>query len=175
MSRKWIHSVVFVFSIIVLAGCNQTVEEQALAGMNNAETTFSNEPSETNKSIGHIELYIPKGYGIEKGINESNYTIINGSDSYILFVNPNETEDSQLHYNILKDDPKSKILQDKTFKTDGVFGFSAVVELEDEQYELVVSVGGIKLTTISADKKIDDKLQIMMQIVQSVQMIKEQK
>lgn len=171
MNQKWIHAILISFTIIVMAGCSQSVEEQIHAGVDNAETIFSSEPTAINKTIGHIELYIPKGYGIEKGIDESNYTIVHGKDSYILFVNPNETEDSELHYTILKDDPKTDVLYDKSFKTEGVFGFSAVVNKPEEQYELIVSVGGVKLTTIADDKKLDEKLQEMMRIVQSVNVI----
>lgn len=172
MNQKWIQVAVISISLLVLAGCGQTVEEQVIAGMESAESIFSNEPTETNKSIGHIELYLPKGYGIEKGIDESNYMLVNDKDSYILFVNPNETEDSQLHYNLVKDNPNNEIIKDQTFETDGVFGFLAVVKQSEEKYELVVSVGGIKLSTISENKKLDNKLQEMMEIVQSVRIIK---
>ncbi|MGN7478029.1 hypothetical protein ACTHOQ_09240 [Solibacillus silvestris] len=171
MNRKWIRAVLLSAIVVVLTGCNQTIEEQALAGMENAETIFKSEPNEVNKTIGHIELYLPKGYSIEKGIDELNYTILNGKDSYILFVNPNETEDSQLHYDILKQDSKNKIVQEQTFQKDGVFGFSAVVEQSEEKYELIVNVGGVKLSTISADKKLDSKIQEMMEIVQTVNVI----
>ena len=171
MNHRWIHVFVFVMTMALLAACGQTVEEQATSGMDNAETVFNSKPTATNKSIGHIELYLPKGYEIEKGIDELNYTIVHGKDSYILFVNPNETADSQLHYSILKDDLKGEMIQEKTFQADGVFGFSAIVSHDESQYQLVVSVGGVKLTTISEDKKIDNKLQKMMQIVRSVRIV----
>lgn len=171
MNRKWIHMIVLVLTMSVLTACGQSVEEQATAGMDNAETIFNSKPTATNESIGHIKLYLPKGYSIEKGIDESNYTIVHGKDSYILFVNPYETEDSQLHYLILKEDLKGEMIQEKTFQAEGVFGFSAVISQPEEEYQLVVSVGGVKFTTISKDKKIDDKLQEMMQIVRSIHVI----
>ena len=157
--------------MLVLSACGKTVEEQASEGMENAETVFTNKPNEANKSIGHIELYLPKGFSIEKGIDEANYTVVNGKDSYILFVNSNETVDSRLHYDILKQDTKTNIIQEKTFETNGVFGFSAVNKQSEENYELIVSVGGVKLTTLSNDKKIDNKLQQMMEIVRSVKLL----
>ena len=171
MNRKWIQVVMLSAMLLVLTACGQTVEEQVLTGIDNAEMVFNSDQTKSNKSIGHIELYLPKGYGIEKGIDESNYTIVNGKDAYILFVNPNETEDSQLHYDILKEDPNSEILQDKTFKADDVFGFAAVVKRSEEKYEIVVSVGGVKMSTISGDKKLDAKIQEMMEMVRSVKVI----
>lgn len=171
MKRKWIPILLVMISMLVLSACGKTVEEQASQGIENAETVFTSEPNEANKSIGHIELYLPKGFNIEKGIDEANYTVVNGKDSYILFVNSNEPEDSRLHFDILKQDTKANIIQEKTFETDGVFGFSAVNKQSEENYELIVSVGGVKLTTLSNDKKIDNKLQQMMEIVQSVKVI----
>lgn len=168
MNRKWIH--IFIVSIVMLivSGCNQSVEEQVSAGLDHAKTTFESKPHAPNKSIGHIELYVPKGYSVEKGIDELNYTLVNDKDSYILFVNPNEPMDSQLHHIILKEDPHNEIVQEKTYIGDGTFGFSAVIQREADQYELVVSIGGIKLTTLSKNKNIDQKLQEMMEIVQTV-------
>ena len=168
MSRKWIHIFLLSAIVVVLSACNQTVEEQVSTGMENAETIFTSESKEVNKAIGQIELYLPKGYSIEKGIDAMNYTIINGKDSYILFVNANETQDSQLHYDILKQEGKNTIIEDKTFQKNGVFGFSAVIQQTEEKYEVIVNLGGVKLSTISESKKIDQKIQNMMEIVQSV-------
>lgn len=171
MSRKWIHAFLLTSLVVILSACSQTVEEQAQAGMENAETMFSSKPNEANKKIGHIELYLPKGYSIEKGIDELNYTILNGKDSYILFVNQNEPEDSQLQYDLLKQENKNEIVEEKTFESDGQFGFSAVTKFPEEKYELIVNLGGVKLSTISEDKKIDDKIQEMMEIVKTVKVV----
>lgn len=171
MSRKWIHAFLLTSFVVILSACSQTVEEQAQAGMENAETMFSKEPNEANKTIGHIELYLPKGYSIEKGIDELNYTILNGKDSYILFVNQNEPEDSKLQYDLLKQENKNEIIEEKTFESDGQFGFSAVTKFPEEKYELIVNLGGVKLSTISENKKIDDKIQEMMEIVKTVKVV----
>lgn len=170
MNRRWVHSVALGVAVFALAGCSQTVEEQVSTGIENAQSTFVELPVETNTTIGHIDVYIPIGFTIKQGIDESNYTLLTGNDSYILFVNPNETEDSQLHYDILKRDTAIEFVDEKTFENDGTFGFSAVMKQTEEQYALIVSIGGVKLTTISNAKKIDDKLTEMMQVVKSVRM-----
>lgn len=171
MNRKWIRILFVALCMLMLAACGQTIEQKATAGIKNAEAVFTNESIATNKSIGHIKLYLPSGFNIEKGIDESNYTVVNGKDSYILFVNPNETEDSRLHYDLLINDKKSNIIEDKTYEKDGVFGFSAINKQDEETYELVVSVGGVKISTISIKKKIDEKLQYMMEMAKSVKVI----
>ena len=172
MNRTWIHILLVAACVLVLSACGKTVEEKATAGIESAETVFEHGPDETNKAIGHIELYLPTGFNIEKGIDESNYTVVNGKNSYILFVNPHEQEDSQLHYDLLKNDAKNNIIQEKTFEKEGVFGFSAVSQQDEETYELVVSVGGVKISTLSDKKKIDEKLQSMMEIAKSVKVVK---
>lgn len=172
MNRKWIHILLVTLCMLTLTACGKTVEEKATVGIENAESVFTNGPKESNKSIGHIELYLPSGFNIEKGIDESNYTVINGKDSYILFVNPNETEDSQLHYDLVKNDAKNTIIEDKTFEKEGIFGFSAVNKKDEVTFELIVSVGGVKISTISDEKKIDEKLQNMMEIAKSVKVVR---
>lgn len=174
MNRKWALGMVMV-AVLALVGCNQTVEEQASAGMLAAETTFEKEASKVNKTYGQVELYLPKGFAIEQGIDEANFILTHDEDIYILFVNEHETEDSRLLYEILQEDASKEVIQEKTFETDGVFGFSAIISAAEETSELVVSIGGAKLTTISANKNLDEKLAEMMQIVQSVNIIKSEK
>ena len=154
--------------MLFLAGCNAPVDEQIEKGLMNAENTFTSEAKETTDEVGDIQVYMPRGYTIEKGSVDMNYVVTKGDDQYILFVNTIEQEDSQLHYDNLMAKQGDKIIQEQTYMNDGVFGFTAVVEHTENQFELVVSNGGMKMTTMSADKKIDQKLQAMMEIVRSV-------
>lgn len=174
MKRKWILGLT-LSTAIILSACGQTVEEQASAGMVAAEATFEAAVNETNTTFSQIELYIPNGFAIEQGIDEANYTLINKNETYILFVNEQETADSQLLYGILKEDASKEIISEDTFETDGIFGFSAVMKASDETSELIVSIGGVKLTTISKNKNLDEKLGQMMQIVQSVSVVEQEK
>lgn len=170
MNRKWIHGLLVGLIVLSLVGCGKTVEEQVSLGIATAESTFEETPKETNQEIGNIALYLPKGFTIAQGLDELNYTLTKGKNSYILFVNKHEAEDSKLNHEILMNDTINEVVQEQTFKTDGEFGFSAVVKHSEEEYELVVSIGGVKLTTLSKDKKIDEKLAEMMEIVRSVQL-----
>lgn len=174
MKRRWVLGLTLA-TALVLSACGKTVEEQADAGMMAAETTFEAAVNETNTTLGQIELYMPKGYTIEKGIDEANYTVMNKEDMYILFVNIHETTDSQLLYDILKEDTSKEMIKAETFETEGVFGFSAITKATEETSELIVSIGGVKLTTISPNKNLDDKLAEMMQIVQSVRVVEQEK
>lgn len=170
--KKPISFFLVFFSILFLSGCGKTAEEQIDIGISNLETVFKEEPKESNKKINNLELYLPSRYSIEFADETNNYIVEKGSDVYILFVNTNEEEDSKLHYDILKNDTTKKIVKEKTIEVDDTFSFAAVVEQDEETYELIVSSGGIKMTTISNSKNIDDKLLQMMEIVHSVQIYK---
>jgi len=168
MSRKWIHFMWISVVVVMLTGCGKAVEEQITEGVAATATVFEAKPMETTTTIDKIKLYLPSGYKVEKGTNEMNYIITKGKDSFILFVNTIEKEDSRLHYELLVNDSKLNIMKEQTFEQEDAFGFAAVIEHSEEQYELVVSSGGVKMTTMAKDKNIDTKLVDMMEIVRSV-------
>ncbi|KYG91458.1 hypothetical protein MHH70_18105 [Metasolibacillus sp. FSL H7-0170] len=172
MNRKWLHGLAITTLAFTLTGCGKSVQEQIEVGVASAETIFQESAEAPNTTIGSIELFVPKSYTVEQGANEMNYILTKDKDSYILFVNTNEQEDSKLHYDNLIADETKNIVKSQEIETTNEFGFSAVVQLDDKQYELIVSSGGIKMTTLSEDRKIEEKLHTMMQIVRSVQITK---
>ena len=169
MKNLWKPLLITASLVIVLAGCGAPVAEQIDKGLENAEATFTSEAQATTEEVGDIQVYMPRGYTIFKGEADMNYVVTKGNDSFILFVNTIEREDSQLHYDNLIVEQGDKIVKKQTYINEGVFGFTAVIQHSEEQYELVVSNGGVKMTTMSDDKKIDDKLQSMMEIVRSAE------
>ncbi|MDI7740419.1 hypothetical protein QMK38_00260 [Lysinibacillus fusiformis] len=173
MKRKWFLAAASCVLLLTLTGCGKTVEEQIDTGVASAQTVFEENPQQPNKTIGKIELYVPAGFDVEESEDPNNLIITKGSESYILFVNYYEKEDSNLHYELLKNDASKKIIKEETVEFDGAFGFSAVREYDKEQFELIVSSGGVKMSTISEDKNIDQKLVDMMTIVRSVNIVKE--
>ncbi|MEC1177540.1 hypothetical protein P9B03_03505 [Metasolibacillus meyeri] len=172
MKRKWLHGLAITTLAFTLAGCGKSVQEQIEVGVASAETIFQEGAEVPNMTNGSIELFVPKSYTVEQGANEMNYILTRDKDSYILFVNTNEQEDSKLHYDNLMADATKNVVKSQEMETEGAFGFSAVVQQSDKHYELIVSIGGIKMTTISEDRKIEEKLNTMMQIVRSVKITK---
>ena len=168
MNRNWIHFMWISLVVVLLTGCGKTVDEQVTEGVASTATVFEAKPVEPTTTIGKIKVYLPSGYKVEEGTNEMNYIVTKGKESFILFVNTIEQEDSRLHYDLLVNDSKLKIIKEQTFEQEEAFGFVAVVEHSEERYELVVSSGGVKMTTMSKDKHIDEKLVNMMEIVRSV-------
>lgn len=172
MKRRWLLALAVVALTFVLTGCGKSVQEQIDVGVASAATTFQENAETPNTTIGAIDLFVPKTYKVEQGANKMNYILTKNKDSYILFVNTNEEEDSKLHYDNLMADASKEVVKSQQMTTDEAFGFSAVVALDDKQYELIVSIGGVKMTTISEDRKIEEKLHTMMQIVRSVKIAK---
>ena len=154
--------------VFILTGCGKSVEEQIDTGVIGAQTVFKEKPQSSNTTVGDIELYLPQGYEIEKTEDPNNLILTKGKDNYLLFVNYNESENSRLHYELLMEDASKEIIKEQQIELDGEFGFTAVAKHAEEQFELIVSSGGVKMSTISKDKKLDEKLEEMMEIVRSV-------
>lgn len=172
MKSKWLLVFTISISIIALSGCGKTVEEQINSGVASAQTIFEENPQNPNKTVGDIELYVPSSYSIEKTEDKNNFLLKKGKDQFILFVNNNEKEDSKLQYQLLKNDKTKRIVKEQKVEVDDAFGFTAVVEYDKEHFELIVSSGRAKISTISKEKNIDEKLEDMMQIARSVKIIK---
>lgn len=170
MFRKWMQLVGVSILAISLSGCGKSLETQIDSGLSLTKTVYADEPKETNEKVGDIQFFLPNGYAIEDKEDDVNILLSKGQESYILFVNEKEGADSQLHYENLKQDTSKDIVEDQTFKKDGVFGFSAVIKDSKDAYELVVSLGGVKMTTISPEKKIEENLEDMLKIVRSVKL-----
>lgn len=173
MKKRWFVITLFSSLLFLLAGCGAPVEEQISSGITSAESIFKGQAEETNKNINEIELYLPNGYSIEKMEEKHNYIVQKGKKNrYILFVNHNEGENSRLHYDVLKNDQTRKIIEEKTFELEDAFGFVTVSEVDESTYELIVSSGAVKISSISDNKKIDEKLADMMTIARSVKVNK---
>ena len=169
MSRKWLQASAFMLLLLGLTGCNQSIDEQIANGLQQSETIFAEKPETHTDKIGNVQLFLPSKYKIEDSSDKYNILVSKGKQSYILFINDREEPDSKLYYELLKEDSSKKIIDEKTYEKDNTFGFAAVFKTEnEEEFELVVSSGGVKMTTISRMKDVEDNLQEMTKIVHSV-------
>lgn len=167
MSRKGL-VVSLLTAITILAGCAQTAEERIEEGLADARAAFEQEPVETNETVNGTELYLPRAYTLEEPSDAHNVIITKGSDSFVLFMNPNEPSDSTFFYELQKANAQQEWTADETFEQHGRFGFATVREIAEERFEIVTSTGGVKMTTISEEDKIADNMDWMMKTVRSV-------
>ncbi|MFJ7731011.1 hypothetical protein ACIQXF_03875 [Lysinibacillus sp. NPDC097231] len=169
MSHKWLQATGLMLLLLGLSGCNQSVDEQIENGLQITETVFAEEPAGHTDKIGDIELYLPSSFKVEDSSDAYNILIAKGKESFILFINDREDTDSKLYYNLLKEDTSKNIIKEHTYEKEGIFGFSAVSKTDNEdEFELIVSSGGVKMTTISQANHIEDNLHEMTKIVHSV-------
>ncbi|SER91893.1 hypothetical protein [Psychrobacillus sp. OK032] len=167
MTRNWMRVFFASLAVILLVGCSSP-EEEVEDGIENAKLVFQSDAEKPNEKINNMKLFIPSGFSIEDEPDETNIILSKGKDSYILFLNPNELPSSRLYYDLMIADTNLKIVEEKTFEQNGRFGFVAILENSEEKFELITSIGGIKLTTISKQQNIADNLDKMMTIVRSI-------
>lgn len=166
MTRKWMRLLIASLAVILLAGCS-SLEEQTVNGLENAKVVFQGDAEKPNEKVNDMDIFIPSGFSIEEESDETNIILSKGNDSFILFINPNELPSSQLYYDLMTSDSNLEVVEEKTFEQNGRFGFAAIIENSEEKYELITSIGGIKLTTISEQQDIANNLEDMMLIVRS--------
>jgi len=169
MSRNWMQIAIAPFLLLSLAACSASAEEQTDEGLKAAKDIFTGDIVEPNEQIKGVDLFVPSGFTIQEDSNETNIVLMDNSDSYILFINPNEEQDSKLFYDLVLAEKKEDIIVQETFVQNERFGFIAVYPSSEDLYEIISSIGGVKLTTISDEANISTNMEQMMKIVRSVQ------
>ena len=93
---------------------------------------------------------------IEEDSDETNIVLMKDNEEfpYVLFINPNEKQNSQLFYDLLQAEKKNITYAQETYEQNNRFGFIAVLPSGEEQFEIIASIGGVKLTTISDEANI---------------------
>ena len=157
---------------VLLAGCGKSFDEQVSEGIITVQAAFEQQPIEANTKENNVNLYLPDDYVIDPSKEANNYFIHSSDDQYILFINEEEPENSQLNYDILMKSDDESIIKVEQLQGEKHFGFVAVKQFSEKSYELIVSIGGIKLSTVTNEKKIDYKLANMIDIVRSVEIVK---
>ncbi len=168
MFRKWRFIFLVAMSVLLLASCNQSLDEKVAAGIEAAEKAFHSDDKEHTEEIDGIKLYKPAGFTISDHSDAQNIVFTKNEEPFILFINPNEKSDSKLFFDLLQADQKKEIIEQATFTDEEIFGFVAVVKSDADHVELIVSIGGAKMTTMTTNKKIEENLASMMEVVRSI-------
>ncbi len=168
MNRRWLRIFLAPLLIISLVGCSGSVEEQTSDGFQAAKEVFQGESMKPNEQFKNVQLYVPGGFKILEDSDETNIILKDNQDAYVLFINPNEQTDSQLFYDLLLSEKKDVLLAEETFQQENRFGFVAILPSKEDHYEIIVSNGGYKLTTISDKNEVAKNMQRMMEVVRSV-------
>ena len=168
MFRSWKFLFLVTASIVLLAACGQSLEDRAGEGVKAAEEAFFANDKESTEEIDGIKLYKPMGFDVVDDSDTQNIVFEKGKDPFILFVNPNEEKDSHLFYDLLLADKSVDIIAESQFDEEDTFGFVAVIQHDNASIELVASVGGAKMTTLTKEKNVIEYLEVMMSVVRSI-------
>ncbi|MCM3572242.1 MULTISPECIES: hypothetical protein [Mesobacillus] len=155
-----------IAGLFLLSGCSSSFSDQKADIKEEVATTFESQPEKTNNSTKDIDYYLPAGVNVDKE-TPNNVLLKDGEKTYILFYNQHENEDSKVVYDSTVKQQKEWDANE-TFSKDGKFGYMLVKKLKEDNYQLIVGIGGVKLTTETENVKED--AEAMMQIANSVKM-----
>ena len=168
MFRKWKFIFLLTISVLALVACGKSLDEKATSGVEAAREAFHSNDKNRTEEIDGMKLYLPAGFKMDDKSDAQNIVFTKNEETFILFVNPNEKNDSKLFYELLLADKSKEIVEQATFTDEGAFGFAAVVKSGNDDVELITSVGGSKMTAMSKKGNIEENLARMMEIVRSI-------
>ncbi|WP_108671327.1 hypothetical protein [Peribacillus acanthi] len=145
--KRIVKAIGFLCLLLLFTGCSTNVDEEIKKGEKAAKTSFINNTVEPNEKGEEFNYYLPEGFKVEE--EKKHNVIMNKGDTYaIIFVNPNEQSDSEVFIqNFMNHKEEYKTIQ--TFEKPGKKGFFTVRETEENKYELIVGIGGVKVTTVA--------------------------
>ncbi|WP_079530556.1 hypothetical protein [Halobacillus hunanensis] len=160
----------FIVMAMLLGGCSFMLsEKEAISQTKEASLkAFEQENMKPNYDGQALSMYLPDSMEVKQQAN-NNIVIKEGSDqTYILFYNAMETQASRLNYKTASTIDENLLLQ--SYKDKDRFSYVRVLPLnEKEEYELQVSVGGVKITTYTEKGQLASDSEKMMKIANSVQ------
>lgn len=161
---------IFIFSILLLSGCSLTFEDASKETVKAVEESLSEEKKEANEVSDQFNYYLPPGYEVDSAAT-NNIVLTHKEQTYILFINPFEPDDSKVIYESTLEGYDSPEVEE-TFTENGEFGYVIIDRLDDEKeefYEITVGVGGVKMTTVTDPDNMEKSADTMMEIVSSVE------
>ncbi|WP_133120570.1 hypothetical protein [Heyndrickxia camelliae] len=141
------------------------MKEQQDEAAKKVSEALSEQPKAAKKTAKNVYFYLPFGMKIKKE-SPNNIIMNRGRQNYLLFYNQKEAETSKEVYKISK--LNKRLLVDKTFSSNKRFGYLLISKVKKDLYEVIVGVGGIKMTTETSMKNIASDSEKMAKVVSSV-------
>lgn len=164
MRSKIIRLFIFGLFVFILSGCGPSEEETLATIETMIDSTFDNQRSQPNHEFASFDIYLPDHISVIEE-TESNLIFTDQEQTYILFYNTLEEQDSRFFYQSAKATENYALLE--AYEDDNRFGYVKVAEVEDN-YELQVGVGGVRLTTHTSLDEMDQDLIKMVTMVNSI-------
>lgn len=167
MKNRLLLSICLLLLTGLVVGCSVSVDEEIKKVESAVEEAFVKKPIETNEKYEDFSYYLPSDMKIDSEEGNNNLIMKKGSQLFILFVNPNEESNSKVMFESTGTETKDELVV-KTFEDQNRFGYIKVQELDKNLFEIVVGIGGVKMTTQTKASEILESAQQMMDIVASV-------
>lgn len=158
--------ILFSALLLILSACTTKIDEEKEKAVDTAKMAFMDAQEKPNAKSDKIKFFLPEGYDIKEE-KKHNILLDNKGNPVLIFINPNEKETSEIISDNLKKAKDTYIAFD-TFKQEGRVGAIAIKEQEEDQYELVISVGGVKVTTQTNTKELAQYSEELMKIASSI-------
>ncbi|MGN8645841.1 hypothetical protein ACTNEO_09225 [Gracilibacillus sp. HCP3S3_G5_1] len=153
-----------VFLIGMSIWTSRPTEEVLSEAIEVAEHRFQADAKAQNHQVGNLSLYLPENFEIEeKTVN--NVLLTKDEQTYILFYNVLESQKSNLNYEAAKEGNDHEWLV--SFENQDRFGYISIIDV-DEEFELQLGVGGVKVPTISSRDELVQDVTDMMDIANSI-------
>ncbi|WP_182201122.1 hypothetical protein [Paraliobacillus salinarum] len=157
-------NIMFVIALFLLVGCAPSEEEALTSVESIAKTEFEKKPQEANQKHENFNLYVPNDYKVTE-VSKSNLILENGDQTFILFYNSLEETTSKLNFQAAEANGNYQLLQ--SFEDNERFGYVKVSKLE-KNYELQIGIGGVKITTQTNLRNIEEDTEKMMKMANSL-------
>ncbi|SDQ41909.1 hypothetical protein SAMN05216232_1526 [Virgibacillus subterraneus] len=155
--------------VVALTGCSLQTEEEAIKdAKESAKKIFdSDEKVETNHKLNSFSMYLPNSLEVEEK-DANNVILKDGDQTFIVFYNNLEDPLSKLSYNSAAAKSDEALLLE-TFEDQNKFGYMRIIPHDQEEdYELQIGVGGVKITTYTSREDLDNDSEELMKIAQSI-------
>lgn len=163
---KRIAMILLITCSVIISGCGANIQKEKGKAETSAEEAFNASPEKADSKAKDIRFHLPSGFEVtEKTPN--NIVLKRNTQPFVLFYNPKESRDSQVIYKLAKESGHD-FLTDKIYEDKNRFGYLLISEVDGELYEVSVGIGGVKLTTETSAKKLENDARDMMTLVSSV-------
>lgn len=160
--------IAFIGMVILLVGCSVSENDAIDQTYTSVKETFSSQVNETNKTSDDLTYFLPNSLTIESE-EEHNIVLNKGSQRFILFYNQLEDLSSEEVYKGSLSEDRKPVLNE-TFQEGNKFQYVIVYLIDNtKKYELIIGMGGVKITTETTSNKMDEDAVLMAQIIDSIQ------
>ncbi|OEH91780.1 hypothetical protein [Bacillus solimangrovi] len=160
---------ILITILFVISACSASEKEVVSETKSEVENVFLTGNQKANKEKETFRYYMPSSFSV---VEQDDYNIVfsKGKTKVILFVNPNESYDSEVLYEQIASE--QKVIIDETWNEDGRFAYLKINSIgEKDKHELVIGIGGAKLTTETSTSSMVSTATAMMEIAKSIEII----